>query len=216
MPSLLCMNDMQSIINAHNIRTIKNARTSNAKTCNCRKRESCPLSDECLSTDIVYKATVVSNIGKASYISLASGPFKTRYNNHTKSFRNDRYQKETELSKHIWSLKKKNEKKKSAEARRKYSQRHIVRTPTQNDSTGEYRERAIHRASKHQQPNSREEPVWRRDRNEDQRRSLYNNTRERQRSHHARAVSDETSRIYGTERSYGFATKESCYNCVKL
>ena len=105
--SYSCMNNMQSIINAHNVRTIKNARTSNAKTCNCRKRESCPLSGECLATDIVYKATVVSNIGKASYIGLASGPFKTRYNNHTKSFRNDRYQKETELSKHIWSLKKK-------------------------------------------------------------------------------------------------------------
>ena len=50
-------------------------------------------------------------------------------------------------------------------------------------------------------------------RNEDQRRSRYNNTRERQRSHHARAVSDETSRFYGTARSYGFATKEYCYNC---
>ena len=117
---------------------------------------------------------------------------------------------------------------KSAEAQRKDSQRHVMRTPTRNDSTGEYRERAIHRASKHQQPNSREEPVWRRNRsahskhshqqsrwprNEDQGRSRYNNTRERQRYHHARAVSDETSRFYGTERSYGFATKESCYNC---
>ena len=29
---------------------------------------------------------------------------------------------------------------------------------------GNIRERAIHRVSKHQQPNSREEPVWRRDR----------------------------------------------------
>ena len=93
---------------------------------------------------------------------------------------------------------------KSAEAQRKDSQRHVMRTPTRNDSTGKYRERAIHRASKHQQPNSREEPVWRRNRsahskhshqqsrwprNEDQGRSRYNNTRERQRYHHARAVS---------------------------
>ena len=53
---------------------------------------------------------------------------------------------------------------KSAEAQRKDSQRHVMRTPMRNDSTGEYRERAIHRASKHQQPNSRKEPVWRRNR----------------------------------------------------
>ena len=113
-------------------------------------------------------------------------------------------------------------------SRGKDNYRHVMRTSTRNNSTGENRERAIHRASKHQQPNSREEPVWRRDRsahskhshqqsrcprNEDQRRSRYNNTRDRQRSHHARAVSDETSRFYRTERSYGFATKEPCYNC---
>ena len=113
-------------------------------------------------------------------------------------------------------------------SRGKDNYRHVMRTSTRNNSTGEYRETAIHRASKHQQPNSREEPVWRRDRsahskhshqqsrcprNEDQRRSRYNNTRERQRSQHARAVSDETSRFYRTERSYGFATKEPCYNC---
>ena len=39
-------------------------------------------------------------------MSFAGGPFKERYRNHTKSFRHQKYSKETELSKHIWDLKK--------------------------------------------------------------------------------------------------------------
>ena len=42
-----------------------------------------------------------------SYIGMCSGPFKLRYNNHTKSFRNKTYANETELSKFVWELKEK-------------------------------------------------------------------------------------------------------------
>ena len=40
-----------------------------------------------------------------TYIGLMETPFKDRYRNHVKSFNNEKYQKETELSKYIWELK---------------------------------------------------------------------------------------------------------------
>ena len=39
------------------------------------------------------------------YFGLVEVSFKSSYNNHTKSFRFRRYEHDTELSKHIWSLK---------------------------------------------------------------------------------------------------------------
>ena len=43
------------------------------------------------------------------YIGLSGGPFKSRYYSHIKSFKNEKYEKETELSKFIWHLKRKKE-----------------------------------------------------------------------------------------------------------
>ena len=40
------------------------------------------------------------------YIGMTASIFKTRYNNHTKSFRDVKYSKETALSNYIWNLKK--------------------------------------------------------------------------------------------------------------
>ena len=67
-----------------------------------------PLRGNCLVSDIIYKATVKSIRGTATYVGLCSGEFKKRFYNHTKSFKNKKYQKETELSKYIWDLKTEN------------------------------------------------------------------------------------------------------------
>ena len=69
------------------------------------KKFSCPLDGKCLVECIVYEATVSTTNQKNTYFGLAEGSFKSRYNNHTKSFRLRRYEHDTELSKHIWSLK---------------------------------------------------------------------------------------------------------------
>ena len=53
----------------------------------------------------VYKTEVGANNGKRLYYGASEGEFKTRYNNHTKSFRSRRYCNESELSKYIWKLK---------------------------------------------------------------------------------------------------------------
>ena len=43
-----------------------------------------------------------------TYIGMASGEFKAHHRNHTKSFRNQKYDNETELSKFVWNLRRKN------------------------------------------------------------------------------------------------------------
>ena len=72
--------------------------------CNCRKKNECPLEGQCLQTNVVYQATVTSEASTESYVGLATN-FKERYRNHNASFRHSNKRNETELSKHIWTLK---------------------------------------------------------------------------------------------------------------
>ena len=60
--------------------------------------------------NVVYKAEVTStdNNTTQAYIGVTVNDFKTRYRNHLKSLRNEKYKHETELSKHVWNLKKEN------------------------------------------------------------------------------------------------------------
>ena len=78
--------------------------------CNCRIRNNCPLKGKCQTKGIVYQATVTNedNNTKETYVGLTEGTFKTRYRNHTSSFRNEKSKNATELSKHVWSLKESN------------------------------------------------------------------------------------------------------------
>ena len=71
-----------------------------AKECNCRRKENCPLSGKCETTGIVYQATVKREDSREekNYVGLTEGPFKTRFNNHTSSFRNPQHKHATELS----------------------------------------------------------------------------------------------------------------------
>ena len=75
------------------------------RMCNCRVKSECSMDGKCLTKCIVYKAEVEANNGKCVYYGASEGEFKTRYNNHTKSFRSRRYCNESELSKYIWKLK---------------------------------------------------------------------------------------------------------------
>ena len=107
------MKNVNSIIKSHNRKTIKNfldKKEKEGKMCNCRQKENCPLQGKCLTSQIIYKAIVTntnSNTQKI-YIGQTGGKFKDRYRNHTKSFKAERYSNDTELSKHIWQLKKNN------------------------------------------------------------------------------------------------------------
>ena len=76
--------------------------------CNCRGGPpACPLGGACLTSELVYKATVTrsDNNHVETYTGLTGGTFKARYNKHMSDFRNIKYETSTTLSGYIWKLK---------------------------------------------------------------------------------------------------------------
>ena len=58
-----------------------------------------PLEENCLIKNFVCLATVCSETNSSSYVGMTGNNIKTRYYNHFKSFMNNRYKNEIELSK---------------------------------------------------------------------------------------------------------------------
>lgn len=110
--SYSCMPNVKSTINARNKRLLKQTNpsesihVSDASLCNCRKKEDCPLENQCLTRGIVYQATVTTEQESECYVGLTDTDFKSRYANHKQSFRKEAHSSQTELSKHVWQLKK--------------------------------------------------------------------------------------------------------------
>ena len=106
------MQNVKSIINSHNTKITSNESIHpNLKTCNCRNKEICPLNNECLSTNIIYEATLKSEIHndkEKKYIGLCNTTFKKRYSNHKKSFNTEKYKNSTALSTEYWKVKEQN------------------------------------------------------------------------------------------------------------
>ena len=106
-----CMNNMKSIILSQNKALLLDYHRSqiqtNEKECNRRKKDQCPTDRKCLTQNVVYQVTVSTQSSSQTYIGLATN-FKERYRNHATSFRHQSKRNETELSKHIWTLKYKN------------------------------------------------------------------------------------------------------------
>ena len=105
--SYSCLPNMKNIISGHNNKILNNEEKDpeEKKTCNCRKKQECPLNGNCLTESVIYKATVKTEDKEYEYIGSTEKSFKNRYYNHTKSFRNEKYQNETKLSRCIWDLK---------------------------------------------------------------------------------------------------------------
>ena len=58
-----------------------------------------------LNPTSIYEADVINlKTSTKFYIGLSDAPFKERYNNHKRDFRNKRYEKSTELSKYTWNF----------------------------------------------------------------------------------------------------------------
>ena len=110
--SYSCMPNIMNVISTHNKATI--ARTDsnkqiddNHKSCNCRAKSQCPLDNKCLTSELIYQATVTrhDNNSDDTYIGLTANTFKSRYSGHISSFKNKERRKATTLSEHIWNLK---------------------------------------------------------------------------------------------------------------
>ena len=103
--SYSCMPNLERKIDTHNKSLLQKRTPTPEKLCNCRAQPNCPLNGICLTTNIIYQATVECDDNKETYIGLTGDQFKSRYRNHTASFRDTRKRNATELSKHIWTLK---------------------------------------------------------------------------------------------------------------
>ena len=106
--SYSCTRNMGKIISAHNNSIVNNK--IQTYSCNCRNKAGCPLPNKCLTTSVIYKAVVQNDKDEETkfYLGLTENSFKERFNNHKKSFKHKRYEKESELSKYIWELKEQN------------------------------------------------------------------------------------------------------------
>lgn len=104
------MPNIANKINAHNKRLMQDEATNinDTRPCNCTKF-ACPLKESgysCRTESVIYEATVKSANNTKTYIGLTEKEFKTRWYQHRHDFNNK--QDSTELSKHIWDLRKNN------------------------------------------------------------------------------------------------------------
>ena len=108
--SYSCTESIKTIIDSHNKKVLRNTENIEEKrSCNCIKKDECPLNNMCLENNIIYQATVTSdepNYKEKAYVGASGTSFKLRYANHKKSFNHEKYENETELSKEVWKLKK--------------------------------------------------------------------------------------------------------------
>ena len=97
-----CIDNMTNLISSNNKKVTNSDNQTNGKTCNCRNKSNCPLDNKCLADKIIYKAQVKTNDGInelsiKAYFGISETEFKSRYNNHTMSFRNRTHENDAEL-----------------------------------------------------------------------------------------------------------------------
>ena len=103
------MQNMGNVITKYNNKLVFQSFEQPTQMCNCRDKASCPIDGNCLQKSFVYQVQVDSANSRKYYLGTSEDEFRTRYNNHTMSFRNKGSEKGTELSKHVWYLKDKGE-----------------------------------------------------------------------------------------------------------
>ena len=102
------MPNMKSIISSHNKAILSPNDQQDDRTCNCTNKETCPMNQNCLISNIVYEATLTSDLpdyGEKKYIGLCESTFKKRFNGHKTSFNLERYRNKTTLSTEVWRVK---------------------------------------------------------------------------------------------------------------
>ena len=106
--SYSCTMNLDNIIKAHNAKILNKEEDNSGnddKTCNCRDQTACPVGNNCLKNNVLYKATVQYEDKEQNYIGMTENTFKTRYTLHKASFKHSTKRKQTELSNLIWTLK---------------------------------------------------------------------------------------------------------------
>ena len=108
--SYACRPNVGSIINGHNRNILEKKLPLASGLCNCINKNNCPLNGHCLTTNVLYEAEISKDDNadcRKVYKGITELKFKARYANHKKAFNNDKYKKDSELSKEVWRLKEK-------------------------------------------------------------------------------------------------------------
>ena len=107
--SYCCMPNIKSITNAHNRKiTTPTVTKVSEKTCNCLRKNECPIEGKCLSTNSLYEGTLTSTLPDykpRTYAGISEPIFKSRHNMHNTSFKLRRYEKSTKLAREVWRIK---------------------------------------------------------------------------------------------------------------
>ena len=103
-----CMPSVESYIKSHNVKILSNKKASDAKSCNCRDKATCPLHGNCLIDSIIYRGNVTTSNkeDENNYIGLTENQFKGRERYHHHTFQNEEKKSSTQLSNYMWYLKK--------------------------------------------------------------------------------------------------------------
>ena len=94
------MPSFQSHIKLHNVKILANKKASDAKSCNCRDKETSPLQGNCLIDSFIYRGdiTTSSKEDENNYIGLAENHFKGRERCHHHTFQDEEMKSSTQLS----------------------------------------------------------------------------------------------------------------------
>ena len=103
--SYSCTGNIKNTMQSHNHKILEKQENvkQDQRKCNCRKKDKCPLKGNCLEETVVYQAKIVNGDTTKVYTGSTEGQFKTRYNNHTHSFRDDKKRSSTALSLFVWN-----------------------------------------------------------------------------------------------------------------
>ena len=105
--SYSCMPNMKNIINTHNKKIFNPPKDNIARTCNCIRKQQCPLNEKCLTNNVLYQTSITTNEENPKtkfYYGVCETAFKLRYPNHKKTFNKIKYQTDKELSNEYWNI----------------------------------------------------------------------------------------------------------------
>ena len=99
--SYSCMPNMRAVMLKHNNKLLSDNVPPAKAGCNCKK-QACPMQGNCLAESIVYEAKLHHDNRTVCYYGSTANAFKTRWRNHTSSFRLSQKQNDTALATHVW------------------------------------------------------------------------------------------------------------------
>ena len=86
------MKNMKRHIDSHNRKILEKEKVpEETRTCNCRRKDECPLDGNCLVKEIVYSADIETTQKVMTYYGLTERTFKERYNQHQSDFRHAKH-----------------------------------------------------------------------------------------------------------------------------